>query len=68
MNATLQTIRHSTASLSQSRLARAYGWLNRSRASFRTRRALGEVDARTLRDIGVTRRQLAVLAITAEAR
>ena len=72
MHATLQTIRHSTASLSESRLARAYVWLKRShassRASSRARRALSEVDARTLRDIGVTRRQLAVLAVTAEVR
>jgi uncharacterized protein YjiS (DUF1127 family) len=76
MNATLQTIRHSTASLSQSRLARAYVWLKRSRASSwanfrassRARRALCEVDARTLRDIGVTRRQRAVLAVTAGDR
>jgi uncharacterized protein YjiS (DUF1127 family) len=64
MNATLQTIRHSTASLLESRLARAYVWLKRSRA----RRDLSQVDARTLRDIGVTRRQLAVLAVTAEVR
>lgn len=68
MNATLQTIRHSTASLSESRLARAYVWLKRSRASSRARRALSEVDARTLRDIGITRRQLAVLAVTAGVR
>ena len=68
MYATLQTIRHSTASLSESRLARAYVWLKRSRAQSRARRALREVDARTLRDIGVTRRQLAVLAVTAEVR
>jgi uncharacterized protein YjiS (DUF1127 family) len=65
MNATLQTIRPSTASLTPSRLARAYVWLKRSRASSRARRALSEVDARTLRDIGVTRRQLAVLTVTA---
>jgi len=72
MNATLQTIRHSTASLSESRLAQAYVWLKRSRATSRAnsraRQALSEVDARTLRDIGVTRRQLAVLAVTAEDR
>ena len=68
MNATLQTIRHSTASLSESRLARAYVWLKRSRASSRARCALREIDARTLRDIGITRRQLAVLAVTAEVR
>jgi len=72
MNVTLQTIRPSTASPSESRLARAYVWLKRSRAnsraSSRARQALREVDARTLRDIGVTRRQLAVLAVTAEDR
>jgi uncharacterized protein YjiS (DUF1127 family) len=68
MNATLQTIRRSTASLSESRLARAFVWLKRSRDQSRARRALREVDARTLRDIGVTRRQRAVLAVTAEVR
>ena len=68
MNVTLQTIRPSTASPSESRLARAYVWLKRSRTSSRARHALREVDARTLRDIGVTRRQLAVLAVTAEIR
>jgi uncharacterized protein YjiS (DUF1127 family) len=68
MNATLQTIRPSTASLSQSRLARAYVWLKRARAGSRTKRALSQVDARTLRDIGITRRQLAVLAVTTEVR
>jgi uncharacterized protein YjiS (DUF1127 family) len=67
MNATLHTIRPA-ASLSGSRLARAFVWLKRSRARSRARRALSQVDARTLRDIGVTRRQLAVLAVTAEAR
>ena len=64
MNATSQTIRTSTASLSASRRARAYVWLKRSRANSRARRALSQVDARTLRDIGVTRRQLAVLAVS----
>lgn len=68
MNTTLQIIRHSTASLSGSRLVQAYVRLKRSRASSRARQALREVDARTLRDIGVTRRQLAVLAVTAEVR
>lgn len=76
MNAILQTIRPSTASLSASRLARAYIWLKRSHASYRAnsrahsraRQALSEVDARTLRDIGVTRRQLAVLTVTAGVR
>lgn len=68
MNATLQTIRLGTASLSASRLARACARLKRFRARSRARRALSEVDARTLRDIGVTRRQLAVLAVTAEVR
>ncbi len=68
MNATLQTLRPSTASLSASRLARAFVWLKRSRATARASRALREVDARTLRDIGITRRQLAVLAVTAEVR
>ena len=67
MNATLQTIRP-TASLSASRLVRAYVWLKRSRADSRARRTLSQVDARTLRDIGVTRRQIAVLAVTGEVR
>ena len=68
MNATSQTIRPGTASQSASRLVRAYVWLQRSRASSRARRALSEVDARTLRDIGITRRQLAVLTVTPEDR
>jgi uncharacterized protein YjiS (DUF1127 family) len=67
MNATLQTIRP-IASLSASHFARAYVWLRRSRAESRARRTLRHVDARTLRDIGVTRRQIAVLAVTAENR
>ena len=68
MNATSQTIRPSIASPSPSRLAQAYVWLKRSRARSRARRALTQVDARTLRDIGVTRRQITVLTVTAGSR
>jgi len=62
MNATLQT-RPVTSVLSASRLARAYDWLRRARANARARRALAQVDARTLRDIGVTRRDITVLRV-----
>lgn len=68
MNATSQIIRPSTAPQSASRLVRAYAWFKRSRASSRARRALSEVDARTLRDIGITRRQIAVLTVTTGLR
>lgn len=54
--------------LSVSRLARAYTRLARSRANARSRRGLSEVDARTLRDIGITRRQFAVLTVTTGGR
>lgn len=49
-------------------LARAYDWVRRSRANARVRRTLAEVDARTLRDIGVTRRDLAVFSVTGYGR
>ena len=68
MNATSQTIQATKGSLAGSRLVQAYAWLKRNRASSRARRALTEVDARTLRDIGITRRQLAVLTVTDEIR
>ena len=59
MNATLQTRPFTSAS----RLARAYDWVRRTRANARARRALAQVDARTLRDIGVTRRDITVLTV-----
>lgn len=62
MNATLQTL-PLTSVLSVSRLARAYDWLRRARADARARRALAQVDARTLRDIGLTRRDITVLTV-----
>ena len=67
MNATLQT-RPVTSVLSASRLARAFDWLRRTRANARARRALAELDARTLRDIGVTRREITVLRVAGCSR
>ncbi|HUF44384.1 MAG TPA: DUF1127 domain-containing protein [Aestuariivirgaceae bacterium] len=46
-----------------SRLARVRNWVRRIRANARARRSLGEVDARTLRDIGITRGDLALLRV-----
>jgi uncharacterized protein YjiS (DUF1127 family) len=72
MNATLQfrpaQFRPVMSALSASRLVQAYTRLKRSRAAARARRTLTQVDARTLRDIGITRRQIAVLTITTCAR
>lgn len=68
MSASSQTILSGTAPHSASRLARAYVWFKRSRASSRAGRSLSEIDAHTLRDIGITRRQLAVLTVSAGVR
>jgi uncharacterized protein YjiS (DUF1127 family) len=62
MNATLQ-MRRATLALSASRLARAYTWIKRTRASARRRRTLAQVDVRTLRDIGFSRREIAVFTV-----
>jgi len=65
MNATLQ-IRPATSRRPASRLARAYAWvrwISGARADARARRTLVEVDARTLRDIGFTRRDMAVIRV-----
>lgn len=67
MNATLQT-RPVASVPSGSRLARAYDWVRRARADARARRALAQVDARTLRDIGVTRRDITVLTVASCSR
>ena len=67
MTATYQ-IRPVASVLSASRFARAYDWLSRVRANARARRALAQLDARTLRDIGVTRRDIAVFRIASCSR
>ena len=67
MNPILQ-IRPTPSALSATRLGRAYRWIKRARARARARRALGQLDARTLRDIGVTRREVAVLVVTSVRR
>ena len=51
-----------------SRLALACNWVRRMRATARARRSLSEVDARTLRDIGFTRRDIAVFSVTCSMR
>jgi uncharacterized protein YjiS (DUF1127 family) len=66
MTATLQT--RPTSVPSASRLARACDWVRRARANARARRALTQVDARTLRDIGVTRRDITVLTVAGRGR
>jgi uncharacterized protein YjiS (DUF1127 family) len=70
MNATLQ-IRPATTRRPASRLARAYAWvrwIRHARAKARARRRLAEVDARTLRDIGFTRRDIAVISLVGYGR
>lgn len=62
MNASLQ-IRPATSRRPASRIARVYAWFKRSRANTRARRTLAQVDARILRDIGFTRRDLAVISV-----
>lgn len=66
MNAAPQ-IRPATSSTT-SPLARAYDWVKRRSAFARGRRSLADVDARTLRDIGLTRRDLAVYSMTGYGR
>ena len=62
MNATLQ-IRPPTSRRPASRIARVYAWFKRTRANTRARRTLAQVDARILRDIGLTRREIAVFSV-----
>ena len=61
MNTSLQ-IRSSMASRPVTTLARVRTWIRRSRAARRAR-TLAQLDARTLRDIGFTRRDLVVLKV-----
>jgi uncharacterized protein YjiS (DUF1127 family) len=72
MNATLQASQPATATRSLTRsLARRnrlLTWIMRKRAAARARRALAQVDARTLRDIGFTRRDIAVLTMVSSGR
>ncbi len=49
-------------------LARVFDWVKRRSASARSRRSLAEVDIRTLRDIGFTRRDIAVFTVTSSMR
>lgn len=71
MNAAPQT-RPATSRPATSRpaspLTRAYDWVKRRSAFARTRRSLADLDARTLRDIGITRRDLAVYSVTRDGR
>lgn len=67
MTAILQ-IRPAAFAASASNLARAYTWLKRARANSRARRSLAHVDARTLRDIGFTRRDIAVFSHVSASR
>ena len=62
MNVISQT-RTASARRPTSSLARVYGWISRAQADARARRSLAELDTRTLRDIGFTRRDLAVLRV-----
>lgn len=71
MNTLLQ-FRPTSSALSATRLGRAYGWIRRAQAKVRARarapRTLAELDDRTLRDIGVTPRDVAVLVVTSFRR
>jgi uncharacterized protein YjiS (DUF1127 family) len=49
-------------------LARAFNWVKSRSTTARSRRSLAEVDARTLRDIGFTRRDIAVFSVTSGMR
>jgi uncharacterized protein YjiS (DUF1127 family) len=68
----ISQIRPATFAASASNLARAYTWLKRARANARARRSLARslahVDARTLRDIGFTRREIAVFSHVSAGR
>jgi uncharacterized protein YjiS (DUF1127 family) len=55
------------SALSASSVARLYTWVKRSRARRRAR-SLAHVDARTLRDIGFSRRDIAVLKVVSSGR
>lgn len=71
MKPILQIFPQSSA-LSATHLGRAYRWIKRTRARVRartsTRRTPVQLDDRTLRDIGVTRRDVAVLVVTSFRR
>jgi uncharacterized protein YjiS (DUF1127 family) len=64
MNATFQIRQPATATRSRLRRNRVFTWIMRKRAAARARRALAQVDARTLRDIGFTRRDIGVLTMS----
>jgi uncharacterized protein YjiS (DUF1127 family) len=72
MYATLQIPQPATASRSLTgslaRRNRLFTWIMRKRAAAHARRALAQVDARTLRDIGFTRRDIAVLTMVSSGR
>jgi uncharacterized protein YjiS (DUF1127 family) len=55
------------SALPASSLARLYTWVRRSRARRRAR-SLAHIDTRTLRDIGFSRRDIAVLKVVSSAR
>jgi uncharacterized protein YjiS (DUF1127 family) len=71
MNANFQISQPATRTRSLTRsLARSLArrnrfvtWILRKRAAAHARRALAQVDARTLRDIGFTRRDIAVFTM-----
>jgi uncharacterized protein YjiS (DUF1127 family) len=70
MKPILQILPTSSA-LTATRLNRAYRWIERTRATVRARtarRTMAQLDDRTLRDIGVTRRDVAVLVVTSFRR
>ncbi len=64
--------RPTSSALSATRLGRAYRWIKRTqadaRAQARARRTMAQLDDRTLRDIGVTRRDVAVMVVTSFRR
>jgi uncharacterized protein YjiS (DUF1127 family) len=68
MNVTLQMPQPATATRTLARRNRLLTWIKRKRAAARARRALAQVDARTLRDIGFTRRDIAVLTMVSSGR
>ena len=63
MTATLHSPKFATATRSTLRRSRLFSWIMRKRAAAHARRALAQVDTRTLRDIGFSRRDIAVLTM-----
>jgi uncharacterized protein YjiS (DUF1127 family) len=61
-------IRPTSSAFSATRLARAYRWIRRTQAEVRAGRTMAQLDDRTLRDIGITRRDVAVLVVTSFRR